>query len=134
LGYFFPLQRLRINIDKNVGIWLNFGRFFSKLIWSPWSAALKPLPLLCLPAYISSFCAFIVVVCVFVNAPCIHISATTYLHLYMYVFNTFVRLCVFSCFFVVLFSIILFRCFIIFLRQLYIRYIFNAMKSFHRNN
>jgi hypothetical protein len=36
-GYFFPKYRLSINFDKKL-IGLRFGRFFQKLIWSPWCA------------------------------------------------------------------------------------------------
>jgi hypothetical protein len=35
LGYFFQWQKFCIDFDKK---WdrMNFGRFFRKLIWSPW--------------------------------------------------------------------------------------------------
>jgi hypothetical protein len=36
LGHFCPWQKLCINVDKRLLVWLNFGRFFCKLTWSPW--------------------------------------------------------------------------------------------------
>jgi hypothetical protein len=37
LGYFIPWLSLSIELDKS-WVGLHFGRFFNKLIWSPWKA------------------------------------------------------------------------------------------------